>query len=59
MIKAKLMNLLEKIDMFYKMAQKLEEAPPGNDPIENTKESSKRASIKDRMAKFTKLAKRS
>ena len=53
------MNLLEKIDMFYKMAQKLEEAPLDNDPIENTKESSKHTSIKDRMAKFSKLAKRS
>ncbi len=53
------MNLLEKIDMFYKMAQKLEEAPLDSNPIENTKESLKTASVKERLAKLTKLAKRS
>lgn len=53
------MNLLEKIDMFYKMAQKLEAAPLSDDHIENTKESSKTASIKDRATKLAKLAKRS
>lgn len=53
------MNLLEKIDMFYKMAQKLEENPLGDETIENIEESSKSASIKDRMNKLAKLAKRS
>lgn len=53
------MNLLEKIDMFYKMAQKLEKTPPSNDHIENTKESPKAASVKERMAKLAKLTKRS
>ena len=53
------MNLLEKIDVFYKMAQKLEETPLGNDPAENIKESPKTASIQERMSKLSKLAKRS
>lgn len=53
------MNLLEKIDMFYKMAQKLEDVPSNSDPIENIEESPKSASIKDRMHKLAKLAKRS
>lgn len=52
------MNLLEKIDMFYKMAQKLEENPLSDETIENIEESSKNASIKDRMNKLAKLAKR-
>lgn len=51
------MNLLEKIDMFYKMAQKLEDEPSSNDSIENIKESLKNTSIKDRLAKLAKLAK--
>jgi hypothetical protein len=53
------MNLLEKIDMFYKMAQKLEENPLGEDSIENIKESPKNASVKERLAKLAKLTKRS
>jgi hypothetical protein len=53
------MNLLEKIDMFYKMAQKLEESPLGGESIENIEESPKSASIKDRLSKLAKLAKRS
>jgi hypothetical protein len=59
--KGKPMNLFEKIDLFYKMAQELEENPLGTDPIEaieNTQESPKVASVKDRMAKLSKLAKR-
>jgi len=52
------MNLLEKIDMFYKIAQKLEENPLSDEVVENIEESSKSASIKDRMNKLTKLAKR-
>jgi hypothetical protein len=53
------MNLLEKIDMFYKMAQKLEESPLSDDSIENIEESSKNTSIQERMGKLAKLAKRS
>lgn len=53
------MNLLEKINMFYKMAQKLEEAPLRDDSIENIEETPKNASIKDRATKLAKLAERS
>jgi len=53
------MNLLEKIDMFYKIAQKLEENPLSDEAVENIEESSKSASIKERMDKLAKLAKRS
>ena len=53
------MNLFEKIDMFYKMAQKLEESPLSDDSIENIQESPKNASIKERLSKLSKLAKRS
>ncbi len=55
------MNLFEKIDLFYKMAQQLEENPLGSDPIEtveNTQESEKSASVKERMAKLAKLSKK-
>ena len=61
MTKGKPMNLFEKIDLFYKMAQQLEENPLGSDPIEaieNTQENEKSASVKERMAKLAKLAKR-
>lgn len=55
------MNLLEKIDMFYKMAQKLEAQPLENnaETVEKTQESPKVASIKNRIAKLAKLTKRS
>lgn len=52
------MNLLEKIDMFYKMAQKLEENPLSDDHIENIKETPKAASVQERMTKLAKLTKR-
>jgi hypothetical protein len=57
------MNLFEKIDLFYKMAQKLEENTLKSEPseldetVEKTQDLSIAAAIKNRRAKFAKLIK--
>lgn len=56
------MNLLEKIELFYKMAQQLESEMGDSDvnnEIDGEPISTSTASVKARMAKLAKLAKRS
>jgi hypothetical protein len=52
------MNLFEKIDLFYKMAQQLEDSSgveSNEEPIETNKEFPVKASAKQRMKKLSSL----
>jgi len=54
------MNLFEKIDLFYKMAQQLEDSSDvesNEEPIESNKELPIQASTKQRMKKLSVLIK--
>jgi hypothetical protein len=57
------MNLFEKIDLFYKMAQQLEssslegDSPASSETIENTQDSPVQASIQNRLKRLARLVK--
>ena len=52
------MNLFEKIDLFYKMAQQLEDSSDvesNEEPIETNKDLPSKASVQQRMKKLSSL----